>query len=207
MATIQIAAEVQPHVRLESLHFASVRVAPRLGRLSLDLEEAADQARRRFQGLELSSVAAIRDVRALYHATGTDPTKRRPSSEALLRRALQGKPMPVINSLVDCINFFSLAELVPVGLYDEARIQGAIRCRLGRADEPYEAIGREAFGVAGRMILADDRGPFGSPTSDSTRTMVTLETARALAVIFWPASRSDGSSKLLRDLVGRYCSS
>ena len=41
--------------------------------------------------------------------------------------------------------------------------------------------------MAGRLTLADSRGPFGNPSADSSRTMVTTATTRALAVIFAPA--------------------
>jgi len=41
--------------------------------------------------------------------------------------------------------------------------------------------------VGGRMTLADERGAFGNPTSDSARTMVTTATTSALVVVFAPA--------------------
>jgi DNA/RNA-binding domain of Phe-tRNA-synthetase-like protein len=41
--------------------------------------------------------------------------------------------------------------------------------------------------LAGRVTLADTHGPFGNPTSDSARTMVTSETTRAVVVIFAPS--------------------
>jgi DNA/RNA-binding domain of Phe-tRNA-synthetase-like protein len=40
--------------------------------------------------------------------------------------------------------------------------------------------------VGGRITLADTLGPFGNPTSDSARTMVTRATTRALVVVFAP---------------------
>jgi DNA/RNA-binding domain of Phe-tRNA-synthetase-like protein len=60
--------------------------------------------------------------------------------------------------------------------------------RLGRAGEEYEGIRKAAVHVADRLTLADDKGPFGNPTSDSARTMVTPATVRALIVIFVPAA-------------------
>ena len=56
-------------------------------------------------------------VRAMYRRTGLDPTKRRPSSEALLRRVRKGEPLPRINSLVDVCNWCSLEFQLPYGLY------------------------------------------------------------------------------------------
>jgi DNA/RNA-binding domain of Phe-tRNA-synthetase-like protein len=202
---IRIVDAVAQHVGLEALRFAPVAVRVGDEALAAALDQAAEEAYRRYSGADVATLDSIRDVRAMYSATGTDPTKRRPSSEALLRRALQGEPLPRINTLVDCVNLFSLAQLVPVGLYDLDRVRGTIVCRLGLPGEPYEAIGREAFSVHGRMVLADDEGPFGSPTSDSRRTMVTTDTLNALAVVYWPAGRQERSSAGLSDLVARFC--
>ena len=40
--------------------------------------------------------------------------------------------------------------------------------------------------MAGRPVVADRRGAFGNPTSDSARTMVTPATTRALVVVYAP---------------------
>ena len=57
-------------------------------------------------------------VRTMYKRVGIDPTKTRPSSEALLRRVSKGDELPRINSLVDVINWCSLETQLPFGLYD-----------------------------------------------------------------------------------------
>jgi len=46
--------------------------------------------------------------------------------------------------------------------------------------------GPHALHVNGRIALVDGAGPFGNPTSDSARTMVTTETTRGLLVVFAP---------------------
>ena len=125
-------------------------------------------------------------VRSLYRRFGIDPTKTRPSSEALLRRARRGQPWPAINSLVDVCNACSLAAQLPFGLYDADRIAGDIVLRRGLPDEEYEGIRKAMVHLAGRPALFDNVGPFGNPTSDSARTMVTTETVRALVVVFAP---------------------
>jgi DNA/RNA-binding domain of Phe-tRNA-synthetase-like protein len=122
----------------------------------------------------------------MYRRFGLDPTKTRPSSEALLRRVRRGEGLPRINSVVDVCNWCSLETQLPFGLYDVDRIEGDVVLRLGAAGEGYEGIRKDRVNVAGRLTLADERGPFGNPTSDSARTMVTLETRRALFVIFAP---------------------
>lgn len=129
----------------------------------------------------------IAAVRTMYKRVGIDPTKRRPSSEALLRRVRKGEPLPRINSMVDVCNWCSLEFQLPYGLYDAARIQGDVVLRLGKEGESYPGIRKDEVHVGGRITLADDAGPFGNPTSDSARTMVTTETQRALVIVFAPS--------------------
>jgi DNA/RNA-binding domain of Phe-tRNA-synthetase-like protein len=125
-------------------------------------------------------------VRRMYRRIGLDPTKTRPSSEALLRRVRKGQPLPRINALVDVINWCSVEFQLPYGLYDRDRVSGHIILRLGREHEEYAGIRKDTVHVAGRLTLVDNAGPFGNPTSDSARTMVTTATRNALVVVFAP---------------------
>src|SRR5580693_4260862 len=55
---------------------------------------------------EHRTVAALR---ALFRAAGCDPTRYRPSSEALLRRVLKGEALPAIHPFVALNNCPSVA--------------------------------------------------------------------------------------------------
>jgi DNA/RNA-binding domain of Phe-tRNA-synthetase-like protein len=125
-------------------------------------------------------------VRTMYKRVGLDPTKTRPSNEALLRRVRKEQPLPRVNSMVDVINWCSVEFQLPYGLYDRAHISGAVSLRLGRDGEEYDGIRKDTVHVGGRITVADDRGPFGNPTSDSARTMVTPATRDALVVVYAP---------------------
>ena len=127
-------------------------------------------------------------VRTMYKRVGLDPTKTRPSSEALLRRVRKGDALPRINSLVDVCNWCSLEFQLPYGLYDASRIEGDIELRLGRDGESYPGIRKDDVHVGGRLTLVDRVGPFGNPTSDSARTMVTTSTVSAVVVVFAPVA-------------------
>lgn len=126
-------------------------------------------------------------VRTMYKRVGLDPTKTRPSNEALLRRVRKGDPLPRINSMVDVINWCSVEFQLPYGLYDASKIRGGVTLRLGREGESYAGIRKDEVHVGGRITLADDEGPFGNPSSDSARTMVTTGTTDALVVVYAPA--------------------
>jgi DNA/RNA-binding domain of Phe-tRNA-synthetase-like protein len=140
----------------------------------------------------------IAAVRTMYKRVGIDPTKTRPSSEALLRRVRKGDLFPRINSMVDVCNWCSLECQLPYGLYDAAKIAGDVELRIGRDGELYAGIRKDDVHVGGRICLADWRGPFGNPTSDSARTMVTTATTQAMLVVFAPL---DVDSARLRSVL------
>ena len=137
-------------------------------------------------GVRTHPPAEVIAVRTMYKRVGLDPTKTRPSSEALLRRVRKGDSLPHINAMVDVCNWCSLEFQLPYGLYDAARIDGDVELRLGRDGEQYTGIRKDAVHVGGRITLADANGAFGNPTSDSARTMVTTATTSALLVVFAP---------------------
>jgi DNA/RNA-binding domain of Phe-tRNA-synthetase-like protein len=127
-------------------------------------------------------------VRGMYRRFGLDPTKTRPSSEALLRRLRKGGTLPRVNSAVDVCNWCSAETQLPYGLYDGDRLEGDVVLRVGREGEAYDGIRKDTVHVAGRLALVDACGPFGNPTSDSARTMVTADTRTLLLVIYAPKS-------------------
>jgi DNA/RNA-binding domain of Phe-tRNA-synthetase-like protein len=137
------------------------------------------------QAARSGAVGDVGRARAMYRSFGIDPTRVRPSSEALLRRLKKGEPLPRINSLVDVANAMSVQLQVPVGLYDLDKVRGGeLVLRLGREGEGYTGIGKEHVNVGGRPCVADAEGPCGNPTSDSARTMITTETERAAWIYF-----------------------
>jgi DNA/RNA-binding domain of Phe-tRNA-synthetase-like protein len=129
-------------------------------------------------------------VRTMYKKVGIDPTKTRPSNEALLRRVRKGDAIPRINSAVDIVNWCSLEFQLPYGLYDAAKIAGAVTMRRGADGERYAGIRKDDVNVGGRITVADDQGPFGNPTSDSARTMVTPATSELLVIVYAPVEMS-----------------
>ncbi len=179
-----VSPELRDVVRPGILWLHGATVVERDVRLEAPLAEA--EARVRMQ--PPTEVAA---VRTMYKRVGLDPTRNRPSSEALLRRVRKGDSLPRINSLVDVCNWCSLEFQLPYGLYDASRLAGdSVELRLGRPGEAYDGIRKDAVHVGGRITLADRQGPFGNPTSDSARTMVTTSTTEALLVVFAPYDTS-----------------
>src|SRR6202050_1554348 len=151
------------------------------------MDEVCDRARREFTVESLAEAEPTRAVRAMFRAWDIDPSKYRPSSEALLRRVVQGKGLYRVSNVVDIGNVGSIETGWPFGCYDRARITGPIAFRHGVGGESYEGIGKRTWHLERRPVLADSDGPFGSPISDSTRTMITEAARDVLIVIYAPA--------------------
>lgn len=127
---------------------------------------------------------AIEATRQAYRACGKDPSRYRPSAEALRRRLLRGMDLYRIDTLVDLVNLVSLRTGFSIGGFDADRIQGTELCLgIGRADEPFEGIGRGPLNIEGLPVFRDSAGGIGTPTSDHERTKMGLDTRHILAII------------------------
>jgi DNA/RNA-binding domain of Phe-tRNA-synthetase-like protein len=182
-----------PDVKLGVVESDDVRFALVDEGLAKLMDQVCERKRREFTLESLADAEPTRAVRAMFRAWGVDPSKYRPSSEALLRCVVQGKGLYRVSNLVDIGNLDSIETGWPYGCYDRSRLDAPIVFRHGAPGEAYEGIGKRTWHLEGRPVLADARGPFGSPISDSTRSMI-AESARALlTVIYAPSGAPDAS--------------
>jgi DNA/RNA-binding domain of Phe-tRNA-synthetase-like protein len=133
---------------------------------------------------EVSNNPSIRDARKAYKICGKDPARYRLSSEALRRRVKKEKELPQINNVVDIINLVSIKSGMSIGGYDAEKIVDWVMMDIGLKTDVYYAIGRGEFNIENLPVLRDRISAFGSPTSDSDRTGITLNTRKLLMVIF-----------------------
>jgi DNA/RNA-binding domain of Phe-tRNA-synthetase-like protein len=162
----------------------------------------AERARGFFEPENLAGDSTLAALRRLFRAAGCDPTRYRPSSEALLRRVLKGEELPAIQPLVDINNALSVALAAPCCAMPEGSITPPITLRAGRAGETYDSL-RGPLSLAGKPLLADALGPFGSPITDSRRVQVLAETGSAWLVAYLPEGEIDAETALgtLKDLL------
>jgi len=190
---LSVAPEIAGRVRLGLAVLDGVAVRDAGPGLAAEVAAYGEELRRRHPDAKSSEVPGAADARALYKDLGLDPTKVWPSNEALLRRVLKGEALYTVNTLVDALNLCSLRAQLPFGLYDLDRVEPPVLPRRGGPGESYEGIRKGAVNVEGRPVLVDARGPFGNPTSDSARTMITTACRRALVIVYapirFPASR------------------
>lgn len=190
----RVGMEIQielPGVKLGIVEADGLRVVPVDLELAKVMDAISERKRGEFTLESLAEAPAIRAVRAMFREWGMDPSKYRPSSEALLRRVVQGKGLYRVSNAVDICNLGSIETGWPYGCYDRARIRPPIVFRHGAPGETYEGIGKKMWHLEGRPVLADPDGPFGSPISDSTRSMITESAREALVVIYAPAQAAD----------------
>ncbi len=141
---------------------------------------------------QISSHPVNAQTRDAYRACGKKPGRYRPSAEALMRRVLQGKDLYRISNVVDMINLTSFSTGFSIGGYDGEKIDGDIILGIGNEGEPYEGLGRGVLNIHKLPVFRDDLGAFGSPTSDSERTGVTMDTNSFLMIFL-----DFGSNELL----------
>lgn len=192
MSAGPLAVSIDPalggRVRLGVLALDGLAVREADEALAAEIEAYGRELRERYGQAKSAEVPGAEEARALYKALGLDPTKTRPSNEALLRRVLKGEALYRVNTLVDALNLCSLRYQLPFGLYDLDRVTPPVVLRRGAPGEAYEGIRKAGVNVEGRPVLADAQGAFGNPTSDSARTMITAATRRALVAVYAPAA-------------------
>jgi DNA/RNA-binding domain of Phe-tRNA-synthetase-like protein len=137
------------------------------------------------KGRPLAEHPTVQSVRGLFRNAGCDPTRHRPSSEALVRRLEKGEPLPAILPVVDINNLLSVELLVPCCVIDPSSVSGVIVLRRGRPGEIMESL-RGPFNLDAKPVLADDAGPFGTPITDSERVKVNNAKGIAWLVAYLP---------------------
>lgn len=175
-----------------------------------EIEHFTQEYRQRYTTESIKTMRPIQATREAYKRCGKDPSRYRPSAEALCRRILKGSPLYQIDTLVDLINVVSIASGYSIGGFDADKIEGdSLTLGIGRAGEPYEGIGRGELNIEGMPVYRDARGGIGTPTSDNERTKLTLQTTRLLTIING-YSGEDGlreAGDYMQELLSRYAGS
>ena len=166
-------------------------------RLAARRAREADRLRSRWTAAELGEDAPVAALRRLFKAAGTDPSRYRPSSEALLRRILKGEQLAPIHPLVDLNNALSVELRVPACVLASGSFSFPVTLRAGRAGESLDSM-RGPLDLEGKVLLADGEGPFGTPISDSHRVKVRAGTNRAWLVAYLPADQLDAGAVAAR---------
>lgn len=160
--------------------------------------EVVGRVRARLTMENLATHPTVSALRKLFRAAGCDPTRYRPSSEALLRRVLKGEDLPALHPLVDINNCLSAELAVPCCVMREGSFTPPLVLRSGREEDSYESL-RGPFSPVGKPLLADAVGPLDTPITGNVRVKITAESEIAWLVVYLP--EQEVSAELARDTL------
>ena len=188
---------------------ANVRNSAFNAELWEEIEAFISDYRQRYTVDSIKEMPSIEATRTAYRRCGKDPSRYRPSGEALVRRTLKGNELYRVSTLVDLINLASIAYGYSIGGFDADKIEGDALCLgIGREGEPYEGIGRGVLNIEGMPVYRDAIGGIGTPTSDHERTKLSLETTSLLTIVNgYDGNREnvDACATYIQELLRRYC--
>jgi DNA/RNA-binding domain of Phe-tRNA-synthetase-like protein len=169
-----------------------------------EINQLTEKIRKEISYEQIKLIPQICETRKAYKAFGAEPSRYRCSAEATYKRIVEGKNLYQINTVVDIINLLTLITRISIGCFDISKIKSPVIYRIGNPGEPYEAIGK-TMNIENLPVLADPLGPFGCPTNDSKRSMITLESEDILITYntFAPAN-SDEIIRLTIELLKKY---
>lgn len=173
--------------------FAEVTNTPYCEGLWQEIATFTQELRARETTDSIKYQPVIAATREAYKRCGKDPSRYRPSAEALRRRLLRGLELYQIDTLVDLINLVSLRTGHSIGGFDADEIQGTdLELGIGRAEELFEGI-----------------GGIGTPTSDHERTKMKLETRHILAIVngYNGQEGLKEAAEMILELLEKYASS
>jgi DNA/RNA-binding domain of Phe-tRNA-synthetase-like protein len=134
---------------------------------------------------KLKENPVVRAYRDFYWKLGIDPTKTRPSGEALLRRVLHGGELPTISTAVDAYNLASMKTIIPISGFDKDRLSPPFNVRFAEDNEPFTGIGTETPTAlkSNMLVLADTKRVLCIyPHRDADQTKITEKTKNILLV-------------------------
>jgi DNA/RNA-binding domain of Phe-tRNA-synthetase-like protein len=178
-------AERFPHLAICVGVFNGVRVEKENEEIQ-KLRTAVYEAIRAEHNIEtLKDNPTVRAYRDFYWKLDIDPTKTRPSGEALLRKVLHRKELPQISSIVDAYNLASMKSIIPISGFDKDKLHPPFQLRSAANGENFVGIGmNKPISLTDRMlVLADEKQILCIyPYRDSNQTKITVQTTNVLLV-------------------------
>ncbi len=187
-----------PQFKIGAIYYydITVDISPQMlrGRLHFFQEELIISLKNK----AISDLSGIKEWRSIFKQLGIDPSRYRPSVEALYKRIQKGEIVTPINSAVDLNNFFSLKYEIPFGIYDLNHLTFPITVQLGQAEDYYTGINGRKNQMIGKIITRDQNKAFGSPIVDSKETAVTEKTTTAIQIVYLkPSMGKEEASHML----------
>ncbi len=151
--------------------------------ITTTLDDLSSTLKSKYSLDDVVNIKRIKEARDAYKRLGKDPSHTRVACEALLRRIIKYGNIYRLGNVIDIGNLLSLTFLKSVCVADLDEIKGDIFIRIGTDEDEYYGINRGKINVQNLPLYTDDISPFGSPTSDTTRTAITSKTKNVLVML------------------------
>lgn len=175
-----------PELNVLTVQVSGVEIERSSEELEKFKEQVVKETREKYELEDLKDVPIFRTYRDFFWEIDIDPTKTRPASEALVRRILQGKGLPTINTLVDAYNLASIKSEVPLAAFDLSSLEDDLEMRFARAGEEFLGIGMDGpMSLDGGEIVVTDEEKLIAiyPYRDSEETKITGDTEEVLLMV------------------------
>ncbi|MDN7247374.1 phenylalanine--tRNA ligase beta subunit-related protein [Planococcus shenhongbingii] len=190
--------EILPDFKIGFIHYNNITVSDSPQMLKGRLQLFQEQLYFDLEEKELTDFPGLLEWQLIWKALGADPSRYRPSAEALYRRIKKQNYLKPIHSAVDMNSFLSLQYEIPLGLYDADNIEGNVEIALGTSSDQFEGLNNRVNTLTNILVSKDKQGAFGSPYVDSKRTAVTEATRNALHIFYLrPSMEKDVALQLL----------
>ncbi|MEM3672671.1 MAG: phenylalanine--tRNA ligase beta subunit-related protein [Candidatus Bathyarchaeia archaeon] len=150
-------------------------------------ETVYNEVRSKYNVETLKDNPIVRAYRDFYWKLAIDPTKTRPSGEALLRRVLHGNELPKISTVVDAYNLASMKTIIPISGFDCEKLDPPFHVRFANNGETFLGIGMsKPMTLTDKMLVLADKSQVLSvyPHRDSDHTRITESTKNVLIVAY-----------------------
>lgn len=175
-----------PDLNILVTSIEGVTVKPERDTLEQFKKEFISKIKSEYDLETLKDVPELRLYRDFFWVISIDPTKTRPASEALIRRVIQGNPLPKINTLVDSYNLASMESRLPLAAFDLGKISDDLVLRFAEEGEEFTGIGmKKPVVLQGNepVIQSGDELIALYPHRDADKSKITLSTENVLLMV------------------------
>lgn len=202
-----------PGLSAQIVNFRGVSIERELDELEAYKEEIYSKTRNRWEIEKLRDDPDFRAYRDFFWRLGIDPTKNRPAAEALIRRVLNGRPIPKINTWVDAYNLVSIQTAIPIASFDANLLRGGLLMREAEEGEEFLGIAMKKPVVlkGGEAVIQDDEGLVAIyPYRDANHSKVTGDTSNVLLLLCGAPNitleKLKDSARLSEKVLTSFCS-
>lgn len=194
--------EVAPRTRLAVVRLEGIEVG--FGHAKLDEMRLRVVTRMRDEIANPGALPHVPQIagvdQLLGHFEGTEFRRQRTLTESVIRRLLEGGPLPVENDAIDLALLLGIYYKLPVFVNDERGVNGDIGLVVGKAGRDLEVAQGAPVRSQGRLFLADELGYFESVSARGKRALVTGRCTEMLVTALFPENVGDS---IVRDFIRR----